>query len=158
VKGTLNRFALVTRLLSFIDLKNWLTARLPDPRLNGIPFDALSATLNGADGNFRTNDFRLTGPVMEITARGNVRLNDNTIDMEISLIPFDTMNWLVRHIPIIGKNLAGGSHGLVAAYFQVSGPISNPSVVPKPITSVAEFVAKTLSMPINILAPNTIRP
>ncbi|MGD0289313.1 MAG: AsmA-like C-terminal region-containing protein [Candidatus Binataceae bacterium] len=158
VKGTLNRFALVTRVLSFIDLKNWLTARLPDPRLNGIPFDALSATLNGTDGNFRTNDLRLSGPVMEVTARGNVRLSDNTIDMEISLIPFDTMNWLVRHIPIIGKNLAGGSHGLVAAYFQVSGPISNPSVVPKPITSVAEFVAKTLSLPINIIAPNTIKP
>ena len=158
VKGTLNRFALVTRLLSFIDLKNWLTARLPDPRINGIPFDALSASLVGVDGNFRTNDFRLSGPIMEITARGNARLSDNTIDLEISLIPFDTMNWLVRHIPIIGKNLAGGSHGLVAAYFQVSGPIGNPSVVPKPITSVAEFVAKTLSMPINILAPNTIKP
>jgi hypothetical protein len=158
VKGTLNRFALVTRVLSFIDLKNWLTAHLPDPRLSGIPFEALSATLNGTAGNFRTSDFRLSGPVMEITARGDLRLGDNTIDMEISLIPFDTMNWLVRHIPIIGKNLAGGSHGLVAAYFQVSGPISNPSVVPKPITSVAEFVAKTLSMPINIIAPNTIRP
>ncbi len=158
VKGTLNRFALVTRVLSFIDLKNWLTARLPDPRVTGIPFDTLSATLSGANGDFHTNDLRLSGPVMEITARGNVRLSDNTIDMVLSLIPFDTANWLVRHIPIIGANLAGGSHGLVAAYFHVSGPINDPRVVPKPITSVAEFVAKTLSLPINILKPDTIKP
>ncbi len=158
VKGTLNRFALVTRVLSVIDLKNWLTAHLPDPRVAGIPFDILSAKFNGANGTFHTNDFRLSGPVIEITARGDVRLSDDTLDMVISLIPFDTANWLVRHIPLIGANLAGGSHGLVAAYFHVSGPIDNPSVVPKPITSVAEFVAKTLSIPINIIAPNTINP
>lgn len=158
VKGTLNRFALMTRILSFIDLKNWLTARLPDTRTSGIPFDNLSATLNGSAGTFNTKDLKLVGPVMEITARGDLRLTDNTLNMEISMIPFDTVNWLVSHIPIIGGNLAGGSHGLVAAYFQVSGPIGNPSVTPKPITSVAEFVAKTLSLPINILAPNTIKP
>lgn len=158
IKGTLNRFAVVTRVLSFIDVKNWLSARLPDPRINGIPFDTLSATLNGTNGVFHTKDLRLSGPIMEITASGDVNVGNNTMDMVISLIPFDTVNWLVRHIPIIGANLAGGSHGLVAAYFHVSGPIDDPSVVPKPITSVAEFVAKALSMPINIIAPNTIKP
>jgi hypothetical protein len=158
IKGTLNRFAVVTRVLSFIDLKNWLSARLPDPRINGIPFDTFTATFNGTYGNFHTKDMRLSGPVMEITASGDVNVGNNTMDMVISLIPFDTVNWLVRHIPIIGANLAGGSHGLIAAYFHVSGPIDNPSVVPKPITSVAEFVAKALSMPINIIAPNTIKP
>ena len=158
IKGTLNRFAVVTRVLSFIDLKNWLTARLPDPRINGIPFDTLTATLNGTGGIFHTEDLRLSGPVMEITSNGDVNLGNNTMDMVISLVPFDTVNWLVRHIPIIGANLAGGSHGLVAAYFHVSGPIDSPSVVPKPITSVAEFVAKALSMPINIIVPNTIKP
>ena len=156
--GTLNRFALVTRVLSFVDLKNWLTARLPDPRIAGIPFDTLTATLNGAAGEFNTRDLRLSGPVMEITARGNVRLSDSTIDMEISLIPFDTVNWLVGQIPIIGSNLSSGSKDLIAAYFQVRGPIRNPTVTPKPITSVAEFVAKTLSLPINLIAPNTIQP
>ncbi len=157
-KGTLNRFALMTRVLSFIDLKNWLTAKLPDPRVAGIPFDTLTATLNGAQGDFNTQDLQLSGSVMEITARGDVRLSDSTINMEISLIPFDTVNWLVRKIPIIGSNLSKGSKGLLAAYFHVHGPIGNPSVVPKPITSVAEFVARTLSLPVNIIRPNTINP
>lgn len=158
LKGTLNRFALVTRVLSFVDLKNWLTAHLPDPSVAGIPFDTLTATLKGAVGVFDTRDLRLSGPVMEITARGNVNLSESKMDMEISLIPFDTVNWLVRKIPIIGRNLSGGSQDLIAAYFQVRGPISDPSVSPKPITSVAEFVAKTLSLPINLIAPNTIKP
>ncbi len=158
LKGTLNRFALMTRVLSFVDLKNWLTAHLPDPSVSGIPFDTLTAKLKGLSGVFDTRDLRLSGPVMEITARGTVNLSNNTMDMEISLIPFDTVNWLVRKIPIIGRNLSGGSSDLIAAYFQVRGPIGDPSVSPKPITSVAEFVAKTLSLPINLIAPNTIKP
>ena len=158
LKGTLNRFALVTRILSFVDLKNWLTAHLPDPSVSGIPFETLTAKLKGISGVFNTRDLRLSGPVMEITARGTVNLSNSTMDMEISLIPFDTVNWLVRKIPIIGRNLSGSSSDLIAAYFQVSGPIGDPSVSPKPITSVAEFVAKTLSLPINLIVPNTIKP
>jgi len=46
---------------------------------------------------------------------------------------------------------------LVAAYFHVKGPVSDPSILPKPITSVANFVKKTLGMPINIIRPNTIK-
>ncbi len=156
--GTLNRFALVSRILSFIDLKNWLTARLPDPAVAGIPFTKLSCDAAGANGIFETNNFKLRGPVMEIAASGAVNVGNGTMNMEFAMIPFDTFNWLVSHIPIIGWNLAAGSKGLVAAYFRVYGPVSDPTVVPQPITSVAEFLAKTLSMPINIIVPNTIKP
>jgi hypothetical protein len=94
---------------------------------------------------------------MDIIARGNVTFGTSTtMDMRIGLIPFNTVNWIVSKIPLMGGNLASGSSGLVAAYFQVKGPVSNPSVSPKPITSVTEFVIKTLSLPINIIAPNTI--
>ncbi|MGH7933890.1 MAG: AsmA-like C-terminal domain-containing protein, partial [Candidatus Binataceae bacterium] len=156
--GTLDKFTLLTRILSLIDLKNWLTAKLPDPTVVGIPFKALTASFKGQRGDFYTDNLRLDGPVMDITARGDIKFGDGTMDMRIALIPFNTVNWLVNKIPIIGENLASGSSGLLAAYFQVKGPVANPSVTPKPITSVAEFVAKTLSLPINIIAPDTIKP
>ena len=85
-------------------------------------------------------------------------LGDHTMNMEISLIPFITYNWLLTKIPLVGTHIAGGTNDLLAAYFDVYGPIRNPKVLPKPITSLAEFVAKTLSIPINIIRPNTINP
>jgi len=157
VDGTLDKFTLLTRVLGLLDLKNWITAQIPDPRAVGIPFKNLSATFKGQRGDFYTDDLRVEGPVMDITARGDIQFGDSTMDMELSLIPFNTANWIVKQIPIIGNNLASGSQGLVAAYFHVSGPVSDPKVMPKPITSVAEFVIKTLSLPINILAPHTIK-
>jgi hypothetical protein len=79
------------------------------------------------------------------------------MNMEIGLVPFNTANWIVSKIPIVGENLSGGSSGLVAAYFRVRGPVRNPTVIPMPITSVKEFVIKMLGLPINIIAPNTIK-
>ena len=155
--GTLNRFTLLRRILSLVNLKNWLTAQFPDPRKSGVPFKTLDADFRGAKGDFYTDNLRLNGPVMDITARGDIDFSNRTMNMEIDLLALQTVNWLFNNIPIIGKNLGGATKHLVGAYFQVQGPIDNPTIWPKPITSVAEFVLRTLTLPINIIAPNTIQ-
>ncbi len=154
--GTLNKFTLLSRLLSFIDIKNWLSAQIPDPRVNGVPFKSIIADFKGSGGLFYTDNFVLQGPVMDITATGSIQFGASSLDLQVGMFPFDTVNWVLDKIPLIGERIAGTGK-LVAAYFQVSGPIDDPSIVPKPITSVAEFVKKTLGMPINIIRPNTIK-
>jgi hypothetical protein len=155
--GRLNRFTMLTRILSLIDLKSWITAHFPDPRVAGLTFTTLNGNFKGTAGDFYTDDLRLQGPAMNMSAEGDVRLGDEQVDMKVGLFPFDTANWIVHHIPIVGANLANGSSGLVAAYFHIYGPFKNPTVRPKPITSVAEFVKKMLGLPINIIVPNTIK-
>jgi hypothetical protein len=155
--GKLNRFRLLTRILGLIDLKSWITAHFPDPRVAGLPFTTLSGDFKGKGGDFYTDDLRLQGPAMNMSSKGDVRLGDGQVDMEVGLFPFDTANWIVHQIPIVGTNLANGSSGLVAAYFHVHGPFKDPRVTPKPIHSVTEFVKKMLGLPINIIVPNTIK-
>ena len=155
--GTLNKFTLLSRLLSFIDIKNWLSAQIPDPRINGVPFKTIFTDFKGNGGLFYTDNFVLKGPVMDITASGSVQFGAGTLDMQVGMFPFDTVDWVLNHIPLIGERIGEGTGKLVAAYFHVSGPVSDPSILPKPITSVAEFVKKTLGMPINIIRPNTIK-
>jgi len=155
--GRLNRFTLLKRILSLVNLKNWLTAQFPDPRESGLPFKTLAADFRGIKGDFYTNNLRMNGPVMDITARGSVDIGNSTMNMEIAMLALQTVNWLINNIPIIGKHLSGGTEHLVGAYFQVHGRIDNPAIRPKPLTSVAEFVLKTLALPINIIAPDTIQ-
>ncbi|MGH7905726.1 MAG: AsmA-like C-terminal domain-containing protein [Candidatus Binataceae bacterium] len=155
--GRLNRFTLLSRILGLIDLKSWLTASVPDPRLHGLSFDSLTADFKGDGGVFYTDDLRLTGPVMDILAQGVFRTGNATLDMRVGMVPFNTVAWLISKIPLIGNNLSQASGQILAAYFQVRGPVANPHVTPKPITSVAEFVKKILSLPINTVRPNTVR-
>ncbi len=155
--GTLDKFTLLSRLLSFIDIKNWLSAQIPDPRVSGVPFKSILADFKGEKGRFYTDNFLLHGPVMDITATGSIQFGDSTLDMQIGMFPFDTVDWVLNKIPLIGERIGAGTGKLLAAYFQVQGPVSDPSILPKPITSVAEFVKRTLGMPINLIRPNTIK-
>jgi hypothetical protein len=155
--GTLNKFTLLSRLLSFIDVKNWLSAQIPDPRVSGVPFKTLFTDFKGSGGLFYTDNFALRGPVMDITASGSLQFGAGTLDMQVGMFPFDTVDWVLNRIPLIGERIGEGTGKLVAAYFHVSGPVSDPSITPKPITSVAEFIKKFFGMPINIIRPNTIK-
>lgn len=154
--GVIAKFRLLSLILGTIDLKNWLTANVPDPRVAGLPFDTLTATFAGTHGVFQTDDLVLKGPVMDLGAQGSLNVDASTMDMTIEMVPFHTVNWLVTKIPLVGEHLAAGT-SVFAAYFRARGPISDPHVTVKPITSVAELVKKILGLPINIIRPHTVR-
>lgn len=155
--GSLDKFTLLSRLLGFIDLKSWLTAQVPDPRVAGLPFRILSADFKGRDGVLYTDNLVLDGPVMDIVANGNVNVDQSTMNMKIGMIPFNTVNWILSNIPLVGANVAGGTKSIIAAYFNVTGPIADPRVTPAPITSVEELAKKIIGLPINLIRPDTIR-
>ena len=77
--------------------------------------------------------------------------------MKIGMIPFNTVNWLLSNIPLVGKNVAGSTKSIISAYFNVRGPIADPHVTPAPITSVAELLKKIFGLPINLIKPDTIK-
>ena len=84
--GTLNKFTLLSRLLSFIDIKNWLSAQIPDPRVAGVPFKTIFTDFKGSGGLFYTDNFALKGPVMDITASGSIQFGSGTLDMEVGSV------------------------------------------------------------------------
>jgi hypothetical protein len=147
--GVLHKFALLSRILGFVDLKTWLSAKVPDPRVNGVPFQTLTADFKGRDGDFYSDNLLLRGPLMNISALGHMRLGDSNVDMEVGMVPFKTVNWLVAKVPIIGGGLSADH--FIAAYFHVTGPLGNPHVVPQPITSMAYFLTNVIKLPLNIL-------
>ncbi len=155
--GNLDKFTLLSRLLELIDLRSWITAKIPDPRVSGIQFRTVTADFKGSDGVFYTDDLLLDGPVIDIVASGNVNLDQSTLDKKVGMIPFNTVNWLLSEIPLVGRNVAGGTKSIISAYFNVRGPITDPRVTPAPITSVAELLKKTLGLPINLIKPDTIK-
>ncbi len=153
--GRVERLTLLSRILGLIDLKNWLSAQVPDPRKTGLPFRLLNASFAGRSGKLYTSDLLLDGPVMDITGAGSVDFGDGSVAMEVGALPFQTVNWLLNKIPLIGGNLSQTS--ILAAYFHVHGKLSDPQVTVSPITSAAELIKKTLALPINLIRPNTVQ-
>jgi AsmA-like C-terminal region len=155
--GILLKFKLVSRMLSLVDVSEWLNASVPNPLVKGVPFKTITAHFVGEQGRFETSDFMLDGPVMKITAAGKVDVAQSAMNMMIGMRPFQLLDTVFNKIPVIGSRLAQSQSGIVAAYFHVQGPVADPSVVPAPITSISHLVIKTLAIPINLLVPETVR-
>jgi AsmA-like C-terminal region len=155
--GVLLKFRMLSRMLSLVDVSEWLNASVPDPLVNGVPFKTITAHFIGEKGKFETDDFMLDGPVMKITAAGRVNLADSGMNMMVGMRPFQLLDTVFNKIPLIGTRLAQSQSGIVAAYFHVQGPIANPSVLPAPIASISHLLIKTLAIPINLLVPETVK-
>jgi hypothetical protein len=155
--GVLNRMKLLSQMLSLVDISQWLNAQIPDPRVKGLPFKLISASFDGEDGNFHTDDFQLDGPVMKINALGNISLPSQALDAQVCMRPFQLLDTVFTKIPLIGPRLAESQSRIVAAYFNVYGPLTNPVVRPAPITSISKILIHTLGIPINLIRPDTIQ-
>lgn len=155
--GVLNRFRLLSRMLSLVDISAWLNARMPDPRVAGVPFQSITANFRGNNGFFDTDDFLLDGSVMKITAAGQIDLTSDSLDLQVGMRPFQLLDTVFSKIPLIGTRLAQSQSGIVAAYFHVTGPVADPKVIPAPITSISKLLIRTLAIPINLIRPDTVR-
>ncbi|GEM_PF-5971909 len=148
--GTVYRLVLLSRLLSTMSVSGVLRGRLPDPFVEGIPFRVLKGSFTIKDGTMHTENVVLDGPVMRMSAFGNVYLPSNTLDLTVGVMPFNMLDKLLNMIPVLGTGVAKHD-SLLAFYFNVRGRAADPSVAPAPLTSVTNVLKKILTLPVNII-------
>jgi hypothetical protein len=67
--------------------------------------------------------------------------------------PAYAINSILGNVPIIGPLFGGGSQGLFAANYRVSGPSNDPDVTVNPLSALAPGILRQLFAPIVGLAP-----
>ena len=114
----------------------------------GLPF----ATLRG---DFSYSGSRLTldhllgfGEALGVTANGWVDLDRDWLELEGTVAPAYALNSLFGNVPIIGRLLGGGSQGLFAANYRLSGATTDPQVTVNPLGALAPGILRELFAPI----------
>jgi Protein of unknown function/AsmA-like C-terminal region len=114
----------------------------------GLPF----ATLRG---DFSYTGSRLTierllgfGEAIGVTADGWVDLDQDRLELQGTVAPAYALNSLVGNVPIIGELLGGGSEGLFAANYRLSGATADPQVTVNPLGALAPGILRRLFSPI----------
>ena len=72
-------------------------------------------------GVFTVEKAYIGGKSLDIIAEGEVDLGKQKIDMVVLVAPFSTINWLIRHTPILGT-IMGGT--LISIPTRVSGDLT----------------------------------
>jgi len=87
---------------------------------------------------------RSSGASIGVTFEGLVNRESNVIDIAGNVIPMSEVNKLIGNIPVIGDILTGGD-ALLAATYNIKGPIESPQVTVNPLAALAPgFLRKIL--------------
>jgi hypothetical protein len=101
----------------------------------GIRFTEASGDLKVKKGKVSSDLLRAHGPALGLTAKGEVDLVADAIDVEGTVVPAYSVNRILGEIPLLGRVLTGGEgEGVVAVTYKVSGPVSDPKVSVNPLS------------------------
>ena len=95
---------------------------------------------------------------MKMNAVGNINLGEKTLDLEIAVLPLETVDKVVAKIPILGTVLMGDEGAVVVTYYKMTGSFKNPQLRPVVFESLGRkgqgIFQRIFKLPETILNPN----
>jgi hypothetical protein len=121
----------ILSLTSYSDIQTLLEGE-------GLLMRRLMGDLTLEDGKLRTDLVRLFGGELGVTARGQLDLDRDWIQLEGTLIPAYSINSILGEIPLLGPLLVGGEgEGILAVVYTVEGSPKDPEVRVNPLSVLA---------------------
>jgi hypothetical protein len=152
--GRVYRAIAFTRILEYLNTTNLIQGKFPDPEREGVAYDSI--VLKGAMAHrvLGISQFIVVSPVANVTGRGSLNFDDQTIDSDYLVTPFPNADSVVKNIPILGDILG---KSLVTIPVRVRGPLKDPTVTPLPPGQVSNDLVKMmdriLTLPFKIMSP-----
>lgn len=125
--GAIRKWNLVSKLLAFTNVYELLRGRV-DLSRSGLVYRKLSASFEGKDGRFRTNDFLIESPSMLIAGQGDVDAGKKTVDARMVVSPLVEMDRIIDWIPILRSIVKEKKNGLIFFMYDVKGPVNDPEI------------------------------
>ncbi len=101
-------------------------------------FEKAQAQFTRTTGKIAIRDGAIWGPVAGVTAEGTIDFTAERISMRGTYVPAYGLNNLFSKVPIIGALLGGGpNEGLLGVTFEITGPMSGPTLRINPLSAVA---------------------
>lgn len=111
---------------------------------DGVGFDTLSVPFAKRGHVVTVKDALAAGSSLGVTASGRIDTKRDTLHMRGTVVPSYALNSLPGRIPLIGALLTGGEHGggLLAATYDLTGPIDAPEVSVNPLSMLAPSILR----------------
>jgi hypothetical protein len=138
--GTIRKFAVLSKVFSILNVSQLFRFELPDMAAGGMPYDAITGRLTLSDGVIATKDLFIASDAMNLSFVGTVDLVRESLDQTIGVQPLQTVDRLVRRLPIVGWVLSDQDGRVLTVYFEARGPFDNPVVRPIPVRSMSKGV------------------
>jgi uncharacterized protein YhdP len=133
--GAIRKWNLVSKLLAFTNLYDLIRGRV-DLSRGGLVYRTLSASFDGKNGVFHTDNFLIESPSMVIAGQGDVDVATDTINARMVVSPLVEMDRLIDWIPLLRSIIKEKKSGLIFFAYDVKGPLSDPTIQSRYVQSV----------------------
>ena len=139
-KGSLNRFAFLSKVFSILNVSQLFKFKLPDMVNDGMPYTTITGAFSLKDGILSSNDLFVNSNAMNMSLVGKTDIINEELDLNIGIQPLQTIDKVVSHIPVVGWILTSDTKGLITLYFVAKGKWNDPTVNAIPVKSMARGV------------------
>lgn len=155
--GELRNFTLVgapglTRLLQGLSLPGLLSALGG----KGLAFSLFESDFRYAKGVAELSEAHAVHPSLMLDFDGRIELDPAVADLRGKAIPFESANRLIGQVPVLGGLITGGGKGVLAADFQLQGPLTEPEVSVSPLSALTPTVLRDLATFVRENAQNLV--
>jgi len=140
LEGQLGRQTLTVRVLSLINIRELFDTKTLGTSSQGIPYQRLTGDIAIDRGVARTENLLLESRAFNLSAHGQVDLVNQTLDVNAAVKPFQSVDKVVTKVPLVGWLLSGKDGALIAGFYRVSGPLTDPTVTSVPVKNISRNV------------------
>ena len=139
----LTRSPVLARLLMLSSLSGLVSTM----QGQGLSFDSLTSNITYASSAVTFKDGVADGPSVRIVWNGTIDGGRDDVTLDGTLVPsFYGLNTVASKVPLIGGLFGGGDgEGVIAIDFTVRGPVKDPRINVKPLSSIAPGVLRSLA-------------
>ncbi|MGE5172970.1 MAG: AsmA-like C-terminal domain-containing protein, partial [Betaproteobacteria bacterium] len=152
--GKIYRYPALAKILSVLSITEIFRGKVPEFGGSGFPYRSMAVKGNLHQGKLQLEKAYIGGSSLDIIAQGDVDFAGKQMDLVVLVAPFSTINWVIRHIPLVGKVMGGT---LISIPVKVSGDLADPDVTflaPSAVgTRLLNILENILELPVEIISP-----
>jgi AsmA-like protein len=132
--GTIQELGDLETLLTALNLTTSI-----NKKENGVEYKFIGGDFKILKGLLVTDNFIIDGPQLKMSIVGKAKLPDGKVDAEITAMPLQMLDSLVKVVPLLGDLLTGGKKGgLLVTHCKVTGTLENPEFKLQPHKSATK--------------------
>ena len=153
-EGRLYHGSIILQIVALLNLSELFAKDKMEPGKREIRYKTLQAKGDMESGKIFIREMAMDTPEMQMFSAGEIDFVNQRIDLVIAIAPLKTVDWIVRHTPLLGYILGGT---LVSIPVKVKGDLSDPRIIPlDPAEIGVGFLGdmkRTLKVPFKLIKP-----
>ena len=152
--GRIFQEPIAIKILAFLNLTELLAGEKDDPLEKGMDYKSLRAKGELQSGKLTIQELVLDASAMQVASQGEIDFVNQRIDLAIAVAPLKTVDWIVKHIPVVDYILEGT---LISIPLRVQGDLKDPRIIPLAPSQIESglmgIMKRTIKLPFKVVQP-----